>query len=119
MSKFNIGDEIVSNNVPTLMGKIIRLPKNYSDNGLALVRVTEGKELLVALSHWHKVKSEVEVETPDGFCVDTICRCAKCFFCNIEDTFMGGKSFYCTHWDKNTEEDAFCSYGFEVKKDEN
>lgn len=55
---FNIGDEIASNICPNLIGKIINLPSNGTDEGLALVRVTEGKTLLVALPHWHKVHKE-------------------------------------------------------------
>lgn len=53
---FNIGDEVASNSCPTLIGKIISLPQNGTDEGLAIVRVAEGKTLLAALPHWHKIK---------------------------------------------------------------
>lgn len=56
---FNIGDEVASNSCPNLIGKIINLPNNGTDEGLALVRVAEGKNLLIALPHWHKVAKEV------------------------------------------------------------
>lgn len=55
---FNIGDEIASNICPNLIGKIINLPSNGSDEGIAIVRVAEDKTLLVALPHWHKVHKE-------------------------------------------------------------
>lgn len=48
---YHIGDEIVSNRCPNLIGKIINLPSNGTDEGLALVKVVEGKTLLVALPH--------------------------------------------------------------------
>lgn len=51
---FNIGDEVASNTCPSLIGKIERLPRK----GIAFVRVSEGKTLLVALPHWHKVNKE-------------------------------------------------------------
>ena len=53
---FNIGDVVASNCCPSLIGKIINLQNNGTDEGLALVRVAEGKTLLVALSHWHKAQ---------------------------------------------------------------
>lgn len=53
---FDIGDVITSNNHPSLIGEIINLPSNGTDKGLALVRVAEGKTLIVALPHWHKVQ---------------------------------------------------------------
>lgn len=53
---FEIGDEVASNNCPGLIGKIINFPRKGTDEGLALVRVTEGKTLLVSLAYWHKVK---------------------------------------------------------------
>jgi len=55
---FNIGDEIASNSYPTLIGKIINLPNNGTDEGLALVRTSDGKTLLVALPRWHKIRKE-------------------------------------------------------------
>lgn len=53
---FEIGDEVASNSCPGLIGKIINLPRDGTDDGIALVRVAEGKTLLVALPHWHKVQ---------------------------------------------------------------
>jgi hypothetical protein len=57
---FNVGDEIASDRCPTLIGKIITLPTNGADKGLAIVRVAEDKTLLVALSHWHRIQKESE-----------------------------------------------------------
>lgn len=58
MSKrtFDIGDEVASNSCPSLIGKIINLPRKGTDEGLALIRTSEGKTLLIALPHWHKVQ---------------------------------------------------------------
>ena len=53
---YNIGDTVASNLCPNLIGKIIRLPANKADQCTAIVEVADGKTLLVALQHWHKVK---------------------------------------------------------------
>ena len=58
MSKrtFEIGDKVASNSIPGLIGTITNLPRKGTDEGLALVRTAEGKTLLIALPHWHKVQ---------------------------------------------------------------
>lgn len=57
---FNIGDEVVSLSCPTLIGKIIKFPRNGTDKGLAIVKTTDGQTLIVSLSHWRKVVKEGE-----------------------------------------------------------
>lgn len=54
---FAIGDEVASDICPALIGKIITMPVAGSKcEGLALIRLAEGKNMLISLSAWHKVK---------------------------------------------------------------
>ena len=42
---------------------------------------------------------------------EDIVRCQDCRLCEEWEGLIGGTVLYCNHWGRDTEEDAFCSYG--------